>query len=299
MWCLESRVHRLNQFPSNQVQCFIKRDDELGCGISGSKLRKYSSLIPFLHAEKITHLIIVAGPQSNNLLSLLQLARELNLKVTAMLIKPWSMKIQGNFKLSKLFLPEQDIIWIERHDWHQILIIAQHYARTLNEKSFVLSEGASVLEAMPGSMSLADDIVRNERVLQRHFQHIFIDAGSGFSAAALIKRLQQVQHNACIHVLLLADTKTVFLSKLLEWTGISYFNGTLMYPSTAKAFGSVNQSIKNEIKRIALEEGILADPIYAAKLLYESRQYIVLNELQGNVLIIHSGGTLTMAGFDY
>ena len=51
-------------------------------------------------------MIIIAGPQSNNLLAALQIAREFKLKVTAFLIKPWKLEIQGNFKLSLLFLDE-------------------------------------------------------------------------------------------------------------------------------------------------------------------------------------------------
>ena len=51
----------------------------------------------------------------------------------------------------------------------------------------------------------------------------------------------------------------------------------------------MNQTIKNEIKRLAQEEGILADPIYSAKLFHESRRYIETEQLKGNILIIHSG----------
>lgn len=299
MWSLSSRVHPLNHFPNEGVQCYAKRDDELGCGISGSKLRKYASLMPFLLEQDIKHLIIIAGPQSNNLLAALQLAREFNLRVTAFLIKPWRMELQGNFKLSHLFLAESDIIWVARDDWFQVNELAQAYLHTLDEAAFVLNEGASVPEAMKGAMSLAEDIVRNERDLGTTFQHIFIDAGTGFSAAALINGLEQLHHQARVHVLLLADDKELFQSKLKSWLDFEPKNYNCFYPSTAKAFGSVNQTIKKEIKRLAYEEGILADPIYAAKLFYEARRYIETEQLKGKVLIIHSGGTLTMPGFDY
>src|SRR3546814_379736 len=98
MWNLASRIHKLNHFPNKDVTCYVKRDDELGCGISGSKLRKYASLIPYLIHKGIKHLIIIAGPQSNNLLAALQIARELKLELTAFLLKPRNLEIQGNFK---------------------------------------------------------------------------------------------------------------------------------------------------------------------------------------------------------
>jgi len=299
MWNLSSRVHHLNHFPAQEVNCYVKRDDELGCGISGSKLRKYASLFPFLIKQGIQHLIIIAGPQSNNLLAALQLAREFKLNVTVFLIQPWKLELQGNYKLSRLFLDEREIVWVNRDQWPQVNELAYNYLHALKEPGFVLEEGASVLEAMSGALTLADDIILNEYALDLKFQHIFMDAGAGFSATALINGLNRLNHLAQVHVLLLADNESIFRNKLEQWIGFIPQNFLCFYPTTAKAFGSVNQTIKNEVKRMAREEGILADPIYAAKLFYESRKCIESQKLKGNVLIIHSGGTLTMPGFNY
>ena len=276
----------------------MKRDDELSCGISGSKLRKYSSIIPFLITEKIKHLIIIAGPQSNNLLAALQIARELQLKITVFLLKPKHPQIQGNFKLSLMFLEPEDIIWVERNEWANVELLAQEYLEGLDNLAFLLNEGASVTQAMKGAMSLACDIQRNETELNFNFDHIFIDAGTGFSAAALINGLSQASHQALIHVLLLADKEEVFEFKLRKWLGFFPKNYVCFYPQTARSFGSINQAIKNEIKRLAREEGILAEPIYSGKLFHESRRYLVEENICGKVLIIHSGGLLTMTGFN-
>ncbi|HCO4737881.1 TPA: pyridoxal-phosphate dependent enzyme [Legionella pneumophila subsp. raphaeli] len=299
MWNLSSRVHTLNHFPKQGVECYVKRDDELGCGISGTKIRKYSSLMPFLKIKGIRHLIIIAGAQSNNLLAALQVARECQLKVTAFLIKPKHLKIQGNFKLSLLFLHENEIIWVNREEWHRVNEFAEQYLKGLRETGYILYEGANVPESMKGAMSLANDIKENERILGFAFDHIFIDAGTGFSAIALIKGFNELQHKGIIHVLLLADSEGVFKKKLMHWSEVNPDNYNCFYPTTAKSFGSVNQTIKKEIKRLAYEEGILADPIYSAKLFYESRKYIEKYQLKGKVLIIHSGGILTMPGFDF
>lgn len=298
MWNLSSRVHKLNHFPADGVSCYVKRDDELGCGISGSKMRKYSSLMPCLVNKGIRHLLIIAGPQSNNLLAALQMAREFQLEITAFLIKPWNLEIQGNFKLSSLFLNEDEVFWINRTEWSQVEIMAEEYLKRLNKPGYVLREGASVTESMTGAMSIAKDIFVNEDTLGIQFQHIFVDAGTGFSAAALIKGLAELKHQAAIHVLLLADDEETFKTKLMNWIGEIPEHVHSFYPQTAKSFGSFNQEVKQEIRRLALEEGILADPVYSAKLFYEARRYIEEQQLNGNVLIIHSGGTLTMAGFD-
>lgn len=298
LWNLTSRVHKLHCFPKHNVCCYVKRDDELSCAISGTKLRKYASIVPFLQAKQINHLIIIAGPQSNNLLAALQIARELQLKITAFLLKPKSPIIQGNFKLSLLFLDEQEIIWVERADWAIVEHTAQTYLYQSNDKGFILNEGSSVPQALQGAMSLADDIHRNEQQLGITFQHIFIDAGTGFSAAALINRLHSINHPAIVHVLLLADSEELFKQKLEQWLGFMSQNYQCFYPQTARSFGSVNQEIKKEIKKVAREEGILLEPIYSGKLFYAARRYISEHHLTGNVLIIHSGGLLTLSGFN-
>lgn len=297
MWNLSSRTHLLHGFSRKNFSCYVKRDDELSCGLSGTKLRKYSSIVPFLIKEEIKHLIIIAGPQSNNLLAALQVARELQLKVTAFLLKPKHELIQGNFKLSLLFLEQDDIVWIEREAWTEVELLATDYLKKQNHTAFVLNEGASVPQAMEGAMSLAWDIQRNEKDLGFNFNHIFVDAGTGFAAAGLIKGFVQEEHPALIHVLLLADQEAVFKLKLEQWLGELPSNFCCVYPKTARAFGSVNQTIRNEIKRLAQEEGILSEPIYSAKLFYETRNYIEEHKLEGNGLIVHSGGILTMTGF--
>lgn len=298
-WNLSSRVHRLNQFPQEGVNCYVKRDDELGCGISGSKLRKYATLIPFFIENGIKHVIIIAGPQSNNLLAALQLCREFRLNFSVFLIKPKSSVVQGNYKLSRLFLEDKDIIWLERDEWGLVNEKAEAFLKQLEEPGFILNEGASVAQAMPGSMTLADDIINNEQQLNIHFDHIFIDAGTGFSAISLIQGLSKHRHRGRLYVLLLADNEEAFQLKLKLWSTQQSLDFLCFLPTTAKAFGSVNSTIKAEVKRVAREEGILVEPIYSAKLFHETRLYIQKNSLKGNALIIHSGGALTLAGFDF
>lgn len=292
---LHSRVHALNGFSEH---CFVKRDDELSCGISGTKLRKYASLVPFWRKNNIRHLVIIAGAHSNNLLAALQLARENKLAVTALILKPKGSLIKGNFCLSQWFLSENDIQWIDRSQWSRVHSIARAIAADNQEKSFVLEEGASVKEAMPGAMSLADDIARNEKELGHHFEHIFIDAGTGFAAAALAHRLLKLNHLSTVHVLLLADSEGVYFNKIRQWLSYVPHNLQSFIPTTAKSFGSINQSIKGEIKRVAKEEGILLDAVYSAKLFYQSRLKIQSEALHGYKLIIHSGGVLSLIGLD-
>ncbi len=295
-WPLTSRIHPLNHWPDH---CYVKRDDELSCGISGSKLRKYASLIPFFKEQGIRRLIVIAGAQSNNLLAAAQLARENQLEITALLLKPRDETLQGNYRLSRLFIDEDEIVWLERSQWHHAYSVAKQLADAAVERSFILPEGASVVEAIPGAMTLADDLMVNEQQYAFSFQHIFVDSGSGLTAAALCQRLWQLDHPAKVHVLLLADDEQYFIDKMQQWFGNLPQNFECFFPATAQSFGAVNRSIRQFMKQTARDEGILLDPVYSAKLFYSARQRIDDLNLNGNKLLIHSGGLLSLTGFDW
>ena len=65
----------------------------------------------------------------------------------------------------------------------------------------------------------------------------------------------------------------------------------------ARSFGSTNSTIFKEIKSIASEDGILTDPVYSAKLFITAKRTIQDQSLDGNILLIHSGGALALSGF--
>ena len=58
---VQSRIHRLQSLSHSSVQAYVKRDDELGFGISGSKFRKYRSLVPFLVKNAFEEVVLIRG----------------------------------------------------------------------------------------------------------------------------------------------------------------------------------------------------------------------------------------------
>lgn len=293
---LHSRAHKLNGFPHSQ--CFVKRDDELSFGISGSKYRKYSSLMPYLLKKGYTKLVVIAGPYSNNLLAALQMAAEHKIEVIPFLLEPHQLQIKGNYLYSRLFLDEKKIHWFKRKDWPNVNEMAKDFIKKQKDKIFLLEEGAYHKEAFLGAKTIARSILQNEKELQVNFKHIFVDAGTGLSAIALIDELTKTKPDCIFHVLSLADTPALFHQKFYQLSGKATFKGSVFQSSVAKSFGAINQTIKQEIKKVAIEEGILIDPIYSAKLFLNARLHIEEKSLTEPVLIIHSGGALSLSGFD-
>lgn len=301
---LHSRIHPLKIFNISGLECFVKRDDELG--LMGSKIRKYSSLMTHIQRKNITQALIIGGINSNHVLGISQLLIENAVHPILFICESHQTSFKGNALLTTLLISDPQIHWIPRNQWKQVQQIVQAYHQSY-PRSFIVPEGGCMPEAFPGALTLAYDIRMNEEKLGSSFDHIFVDSGTGLTAIALILGLSFLKHPAHIHVVLMAGQEHEF-HKLLKFY-YEYFQSILGYtfpfprkfslqkPAHAKAFGSTTTRTFAFIQQLAREEGILCDPIYNAKLFSEAKTKINKERLQGKALIIQSGGTLSLLGF--
>ncbi|KAB8039804.1 pyridoxal-phosphate dependent enzyme [Silvanigrella paludirubra] len=304
-----SRIHKLQNFSSlNSI--YVKRDDELGFGASGSKLRKYLSLIPFLIQNKYHEVIVIGGAYSNNILTASQLLIENNIQPILFLPEIKNENRRGNFLLTSLLIDKNNIHFLNQSDFSSLNLIIENYCQHKKEKGInvgIIQEGANMKEALPGALSLCFDIIKNERDNNIEFNHIFVDSGTGLMAISLILGFSYLNKNTKIHVLQVAGHKDEFNNSIQFY--LDYFQKQfqiqintlsdyeLYFPSSAKSFGSTNASIFKSIIDICRNNGIITDPIYSAKLFHEGKKIIEKNDLQGNILFIHSGGGLSLFGF--
>lgn len=303
-----SRVHCLRSF--GKTPLYIKRDDELSFSISGSKMRKYCSLLPSLIDKGVKRVCLIGGAYSNNILGLSQLLIENGMTPVAYLRKPGAASPQGNYLFIKMVIPEKNIFLIEREKWPFVEEIVRE--REEGKETFIVPEGAFIEEALAGALTLPLDIAENEKQLGIKFSHLLLDSGSGLQAIATILAQELFLPGAKISVLLLAGSKEAFIEKLKRFTppfcrimGLSQpdevlqraTNYDLHTPSKGASFGSTTNAGFLQIVDIARREGLFADPIYSGKLLFEAQRIIALHPTDGNRLLIHSGGALSLSGF--
>ena len=304
---LQSRIHRLQWFGRSDI--WVKRDDELSFGVSGTKLRKHASIIPALKLKGIKEVVVIGGANSNNVLSAAQTLTENGIKITPFLLGPPSHK-QGNSKLLSLFVDDDEIHWISRDKWADIEASINNYIEKEDAqgiKIFVLPEGGHHRLALPGSLSILLDILRNEAESGVTFDHVFIDSGTGMVAQSLLAGAAAINKKTRFHIVILAGSFETFecgLEQVIQYT-VDFLQISikslpeykLYYPSIAKSFGGTNRTIFREIKCIAREDGILTDPVYSAKLFITAKYTIRDQSIDGNILLIHSGGALALSGF--
>ena len=305
---LHSRVHLLQGFGDD---FWVKRDDELSFGASGSKVRKFASLISALKEGAFHEVAVIGGHHSNSVLASAQFLREAGIPFHGFLFGRGDLDGMSNGWFRELLWGDYKVTWVGNNEKESPLEKArtyQKYQMEVGHKVFVLPEGASCRESIPGGLTLACDILTNEYSHGLRFENIVIDSGTGFMAHCLYLGMAYLKRSPKIHVVLMAENEESFMHNFerLKADTIRLFGAlpegpkpTFCFykPVTAKSFGAVNATVFNEVRNLAVSEGILADPVYNAKLFMTARQLRGDGQLQGESLIIHSGGTLSLSGF--
>lgn len=286
---------------------WLKREDEVPFGLSGGKLRKYASILPWLLAHAVKTVVLIGSANSNHVVSATMILRERGIAVIPMLKQ--SRAIGTNQFLLDLLVPRTTWIWLSAAEWPMAEQKAAALAAQLTESgvpAMWLPEGACIPPAMPGAMTLARDLQAHQTQLGK-FTDVFIDAGTGLSACALALGLQRHAPQAKVHVTLMADSTDGFWQKwqqFCEWAPhrtqemVAQATASLVLhpPAFAASYGSMNAEVAQAIRQFAAL-GVLTDPIYSAKHLGTVARILPTLPSSSNAIVIHGGGVQSLPGY--
>ena len=140
-----SRIHKLSLFSNNEQHVYIKREDETGFLVAGTKRRKYASLLPWLKKEGIKHVALIGGEHSNHLPAFVQLCRENNIGFTLFVKKAHQQAYRGNRFLLHLLTYEDEFVRIAPTDWHRVEEIV---TEVLGPDIYIVPEGAFLYRSL-------------------------------------------------------------------------------------------------------------------------------------------------------
>jgi 1-aminocyclopropane-1-carboxylate deaminase len=320
---LSSRITKLNPnllesfgqgLSDERRSIWVLRDDELG-GFWGTKYRKYASIIEDCLANHIKEIICTGGINSNNLAAAAVLCKEFDINVTALALQDHADEAGhygGNRMIIRTALPPDRLIIIPRSEKKSIHPRMGEIASTMTQNGknvMILEEGGACLSAVKGCMTLADEILRQrfEWSDGQRPDHIFIDSGTGLTAASLIAalKLKTADLKVKVHVIQMAgfdeQIQLAFDSWVTPVTGILWNDAadiTRVYrPLSPRSYGATSNAVFKFIEDMARHFGILTDPIYTAKLFARAFDLIQGQNLKGRILIIHSGGISGLLGY--
>lgn len=306
-----TRIHPLPELGKYKV--FIKREDELSAGISGSKLRKYASLTPFLQRQSTQEVALIGGPNSNNLVGIAQILREIDIRPWFFIREAGDRQLRGNGLLLDMLADPGSIRRVDRSQWENVLETASNFVeerKRAGRRVYLVPEGAAMFESLAGALTLAQDVLRNEQESGIRFRNLFVDSGTGMSAVALILGLAALDPSASrrrVHVTLIAGDEESF-SETLEANQarlLQEFDSltlklpqiAFLKPPVAPAFGSVNEALFAATREVARSEGLLMDPTYSVKHYLSMREAVSLLPANEASLFIYNGSALGLAGF--
>lgn len=279
---LPSPIHQVDY---NQNSLFIKRDDLIDPFVSGNKWRKLKYILLDAASKNKKHLVTFGGAYSNHLLATAAAAAKYQLKATAF--------VRGEevsnemLTLCKIF--GMQLRFTDRESYrNKSKLFEEHY--TNDHDAYFVNEGGASEEATIGCAEIIKELTEN-------FDHIFCAAGTGTTAAGLLKGINQLNLNTQLHVVPVLKGGDFIreeianheqdLSKLQLHT--DYHSG---------GYAKTNQELICFIKNFTSQTGILIDPIYTGKMFYAINDLISKNQISrdAKILAIHTGGLFGILG---
>lgn len=289
-------------------QIYIKRDDLTGIGLSGNKVRKLEFLIAEAVVQECDVLITCGGHQSNHARTTAVSAAKMNLKSHLVLRNSMGGALEGNLFLDRLVGAEIQFITPEEYlRVDEIMAeIAEDY-KLKGHKPYLIPEGGSNELGALGYFKAAEEIAVQLKKKNLKIDHIIVAVGSGGTYAGLLLGKFMYDLRPEIHGINVCDDEAYFVNKIfgIVKKAQTRFNLRLNFDKgdikiidgyVGKGYGLSSQEEIDMIKRVALAEGIILDPVYTGKAMLGLADQIHQRKFKPdeNILFIHTGGIFAL-----
>ena len=280
---IHSRVQQLKH-PILQ-RLWIKRDDLIDPYISGNKWRKLKYLLSKAQTENKHHLVTFGGAYSNHLLATAAAASRAGLKSTAF-VRGETVKNEM-LMLCQLF--GMTLQFVDRTSYKdKNLLFEKHFSDDPN--AFFIDEGGASMEAITGCAEIIAE-------LPADIDHIFCAAGTGTTAAGLLKGIHNRGLKTRLHVVPALKGGEFIAEEIFSYLGHTD-QLTLHTDYHFGGYAKTKPELIDFMKSFVSSQGVLIDPIYTAKMMYaiddlSKKNYFRKEE---KIMAIHTGGLMGILG---
>lgn len=303
---LPTPIEKLSDLSQSLHQnIYMKRDDLTDMVASGNKIRKLEYALAQALDQGADMLITCGGLQSNHARATAAIAARLHLKCTLLLRKEkGNNEFNGNCFLDDLLGANLHIK--EYEDFQQN---KEKYLNDLKKeyeqkgfKPYIIPMGASNGIGTLGYIDAYQEILDYEKENNITFDTIICAVGSGgtyaglYIANALAKQPKDiVGFNVCDSAAYFQNEIHQIISETLPFIGVESIDESHIHiidGYVGKGYAQSQKSELDAIKKLAVMEGIILDPVYTGK------AYVgMLHEIEKgtfhdvkNILFIHTGG---------
>jgi 1-aminocyclopropane-1-carboxylate deaminase len=271
-------------FSQKNVRVFVKRDDMIHPFISGNKWRKLKYTLLEAEKQKKKHLITFGGAYSNHLLASACAGAKFGFKTTGFV--RGEEVTNETLNLCQIF--GMKLIFTEREEYKdKKALFDKHYQS--DKMAYFIDEGGASSEAVQGCAELLGE-------LKNSYHHLFCAAGTGTTAAGIIKGIKESNFKTKAHIIpvlkgadyLKNEIEAISGSKNFEYHQEYHFGG----------YAKTDESLFKFIKKFCASTGILIEPVYTGKMFYALFDLIAKDYFEdgSKILAIHTGGLTGMSG---
>jgi 1-aminocyclopropane-1-carboxylate deaminase len=264
---------------------WMKRDDLIDPYISGNKWRKLKYLLSKAFKENKHHLITFGGAYSNHLLATAAAASRAGLKSSAF-VRGETVENEM-LMLCRLF--GMNLIFSDRTSYKdKTQLFQQHFGDDPN--ALFIDEGGASAEAVQGCAEIIAE-------LPGDIDHLFCAAGTGTTAAGLLKGIQQRGLKTILHVVPALKGGSFIKEEIFKYLGNT--DQLLLHTDFhLGGYAKTQPVLIDFIKNFVSSQGILIDPVYTAKMLYAIEDLSAKNYFkpQEKIVALHTGGLLGILG---
>ena len=308
-------IHKLENI-SKEYGCeiYIKRDDLIGVGLGGNKVRKLEYLLKDAKDRGAKVVYTNGALQTNHGMLTATCASKLGMKCLLFLKKDGKKEIEklsGNLLLDDyigcdvIFLDvsnisdsnEANLKFNEEIEKHIEEYKEKHSLK--DEEVYNIPFGGSTPLGILGYSECIKEIMEQDK----GFEYIFSGNGSGgtYGGVFLGCKLYAPNTKAIgVNVMNMPQDKKTFIKGLID-EALNYYDVKveidesemkLLSNSINEGYAIPDQETINFIKKMARAEGIFLDPVYSGKIFNGALKYIDenLKDSGKKILIIHSGG---------
>ncbi len=285
------------------VNIFVKRDDMTGVELSGNKIRKLEYHLADAIKQGKNAVITFGGIQSNHCRATVYAARKLGLMPILIHSGEEPEIAEGNYFLNKLakaktfFAPDVDFF-----NPKSAIKEAEQWAVHKGLKTAVIPLGASDAIGLWGYIGCAQEIMDYTNEKGTVFNKVICAVGSGGTYGGLLAGSKLYGLDSEIigfNVLGTAEFLKDLVSKQLSdfeekfsvqvgcKDDINIIDGYV-----GAGYGETWPELLALIEEVAVEEGIILDPVYTGKAFYALVDQIKKGQFSegDNVLFLHTGG---------
>ncbi|WP_432708484.1 1-aminocyclopropane-1-carboxylate deaminase/D-cysteine desulfhydrase [Pedobacter sp.] len=267
------------------LRLWVKRDDLIDPYISGNKWRKLKYLIQKAIRLNKLHLVTFGGAYSNHLVATAAAAARSGFRATAFVRgEPVDNEM---LLLCKLY--GMKLIFTNREEYKNKAALFQSFFKD-DPEAFFIDEGGASAEAVKGCAEILDE-------LPPDIDHLFCAAGTGTTAAGLLKGIKQRKLKTQLHVVPVLRGGDFIANEIYHYTQ----DVEQLHLHTDYHFGGYAKTqpeLLNFMKAFIAREGILIDPVYTAKMFYAIYDLAGKNYFhkEEKIVALHTGGLLGIFG---